>query len=110
MLSSAAPPTSAYFEIATNAAGQIDYWNIQLRDEPSPGNVRSITTGSIAPFTGQDSGVIQVSINDVITFDTGYVNSQPGSWNVSAVPEPSICALLACGSLGSLAFRYRKPR
>ncbi len=105
--SSGSPAGSAYFEIVTDASGQIDWWNIQLRDEPTPGNIRQIFAASTAPLTGQDSGVFQVSLNDVPGFDTGWVNSLPGSWTVSAAPEPGSGALLlaALGLLGGTARR-----
>ena len=95
--SSGSPAGSAYFEIVTDASGQIDWWNIQLRDEPSPGNIRGITTSSPAALTGQDSGVVQVNIDSVISFDTGWINSQPGTWTATAAPEPASGALLLAG-------------
>jgi PEP-CTERM motif len=105
--SSVSPAGSAYFEIATDGSGQIDWWNIQLRDEPTPGNVRAITTGSPAALTGQDSGVVQVSIAAVTGFDTAWINSQPGTWSASAAPEPGSCALLLAG-LGLLGGTVRR--
>ena len=95
--SSGSPAASAYFEIVTDASGQIDWWNIQLRDEPTPGNIRQIFAASTAPLTGQDSGVFQVSIDNVISFDTGWINSQPGTWTATAAPEPASGALLLAG-------------
>ena len=97
LFSSASPAGSAYFEIVTNASGEIDWWNIQLRDEPTPGNIRQIMTGSPGALLGQDSGVIQVSIEGAVSGDDGWINSQPGSWSVTAVPEPETYALMLAG-------------
>lgn len=97
LFSSASPAGTAYFEIVTNASGEIDWWNIQLRDDPAPGYVRQIMTGSPAALTGQDSGTVQVATEGGASFDTGWVNSQPGSWTVAAVPEPGTSALLLAG-------------
>ena len=97
VFSSAFPAGSAYFEIVTDASGQIDWWNIQLRDEPSPGDVRQIMTGSPGPLVGQDSGVIQVAIDGAASFDTAWINSRPGSWTVAVVPEPGTSTLMLAG-------------
>ena len=95
--SSGSPAGSIYFEVATDGSGLPDWWNIQLRDEPSPGNIRQIATSSPAASAGQDSGVVQVNIGNVISFDTGWINSQPGTWTATAAPEPGSGALLLAG-------------
>ncbi len=97
VFSSVSPAGSAYFEIVTDGSGVIDWWNIQLRDDPAPGYVRQIMTGSPAALTGQDSGVIQVPTEGGAVGDTGWINSLPGSWSVSAVPEPGSCVLMLAG-------------
>jgi hypothetical protein len=110
-LTSASPAGSAYFEIFANASGQIDWWNIQLRDEPSTGNIRQIMTGSTAILSGQDSGVIQVS-DPSVQFDTGWINSSPGSWTFTTaapIPEPETYAMMMAG-LGLLGFLARRRR
>ena len=98
LFSSEFPAGSAYFEIVTDASGTIDWWNIQLRDEPSPGNVRAITTSSPGAFLGQDNGIItQTTIDGEGSFDTGWINSQPGSWTLAVVPEPGVSGLMLAG-------------
>lgn len=106
LFTSAAPPSTVYFEVVTNAFGQIDWWNIQLRDDSISGNTRQIMT-----FMGQDSGVIQVTIDESLSFDTGWINSQPGSWSVavSAVPEPGPYELML-GGLALLGFAARRRK
>lgn len=110
LFTSAFPAGFAYFEIVTNASGQIDWWNIQLRDEPSPSNIRQIMTFSTGILSGQDSGLIQVN-NPPVSFDTAWINSQPGSWTaaVTPIPEPSTYALMLAG-LGLLGFAARRRK
>lgn len=106
VFSSASPVGTAYFELVADASGQIFFWNIQLRYEPTPGNVSQIMTD-----IGQDSGVIAVTIDGNSSFDTAWVNSQPGSWSVavSPVPEPETYAMLLAG-LGLLGFAARRRK
>jgi len=94
---SASPPPDVTFEVATNASGQIDEWDISLQN-----GVDVVSTVSFSSDFGEMSSGL------------GEVIGSPGGWQMSSgvtspTPEPGNVALIALGLVG-IAIIARKRR
>jgi hypothetical protein len=97
--SSISPPTNVFFEIGTDASGNINKWDITLGSS-SPDN--SLSTFSLGSDSGQNGGSL------------GEELGSPGTWTMSgstsSVPEPQNVALLGVGLAAIGVFRQRLRR
>lgn len=89
------------FEVATDSGGNISFWEIALGSgQPfGPGVCTSLDTVRDPIGSPQDNSINVVCSTDA-PIGTALVNSNPGSWSSSTVPEPGTLILVGIGLLG----------
>jgi hypothetical protein len=99
------------FEVATDSGGNISFWEIALGSgQPfGPGVCTSLDTVRDPVGTPQDNS-LSVSCSIEAFIGTALVNSNPGSWSSSAVPEPGTLILVGIGLLGIAGTVLRRNR
>ena len=89
-----------FFEVATDASGDIDYWDIVVHH-----NMSEITTKNISGGTIRDEGDYMTNPNANNTNDAGTWQGPPV---VSVTPEPASLALLGTGLFAAAAVVRRR--
>jgi hypothetical protein len=99
------------FEVATDSGGNISFWEIALGSgQPfGPGVCTSLDTVRDPVGTPQDNS-LSVSCSSEAFIGTALVNSNPGSWSSSTVPEPGTHILFVIGLLGIAGTVLRQNR
>jgi hypothetical protein len=104
VLSNTTSETTSVFDVATNAAGTIDAWDISMRQASS-----GIGINTTDDMTGTNDSV---TAQGIIVLTLASNVDDPGTWMVAptVVPEPPPVALLGSGLLGLVFLcRRRKP-
>jgi hypothetical protein len=100
-----------FFDIGTDAAGDVDEWDVEVDQTNDAGYLQLL--GEVSVDYSADCGPGSVpaeSCNAVGSASVEYSDNQPGWTSSAAAPEPSTLVLAVMGALCVLAGSRRKSK
>ncbi len=95
--------SSNSFTVSTDNAGQITFWRLDLTTNLNDNRIQFIQSFN-SPDLGvfADLGAIAPAGGNA---DSGRINNSPGSWAITAVPEPGFMTVMILAAGGAVGWR-----
>lgn len=98
--------SSNSFNVSTDNAGQITFWRIDLTTNLNDSRIQFIQT-----FNSPDLGFffdLGGIAPDGGSADSGRIDNSPGSWSITAIPEPGYATVMLLAAAAAAGLRRRK--